>query len=73
MGACVAGGAYLPIMSDETLMVEGNGSIFRLSLPGKSGHREDTDAETLARSYYSYRAIGIADYKFRPNRNAWTR
>ena len=28
MGACVAGGAYLPIMSDETLMVEGNGSIF---------------------------------------------
>src|SRR5690606_14954317 len=27
-GACVAGGAYLPIMSDETLMVEGNGSIF---------------------------------------------
>src|SRR4029077_16475417 len=28
LGACVAGGAYLPIMSDETLMVEGNGSIF---------------------------------------------
>jgi len=28
MGACVAGGAYLPIMSDETLIVEGNGSIF---------------------------------------------
>ena len=28
MGACVAGGAYLPIMSDETLMVEGAGSIF---------------------------------------------
>ena len=28
MGACVAGGAYLPIMSDETLMVENNGSIF---------------------------------------------
>ena len=30
MGACVAGGAYLPIMSDETLMVEGNGSVFLL-------------------------------------------
>ena len=29
MGACVAGGAYLPIMSDETLMVEGQGSIFK--------------------------------------------
>src|SRR5690606_40134816 len=28
MGACVAGGAYLPIMSDETLMVTGKGSIF---------------------------------------------
>ncbi len=32
MGACVAGGAYLPIMSDETLIVEGNGSIFLAGL-----------------------------------------
>jgi 3-methylcrotonyl-CoA carboxylase beta subunit len=39
-GACVAGGAYLPIMSDETLMVEGAGSIFLAGpLFGKSCHR----------------------------------
>ena len=48
MGACVAGGAYLPIMSDETLMVEGNGSIF---LAGaylvKAAIGEDIDNETL--------------------------
>jgi acetyl-CoA carboxylase carboxyltransferase component len=48
MGACVAGGAYLPIMSDETLMVEGNGSIF-LAGPYlvKAAIGEDIDAETL--------------------------
>jgi len=44
----VAGGAYLPIMSDETLMVEGNGSIF-LAGPYlvKAAIGEDVDTETL--------------------------
>jgi 3-methylcrotonyl-CoA carboxylase beta subunit len=48
MGACVAGGAYLPIMSDETLMVEGNGSIY-LAGPYlvKAAIGEDVDNETL--------------------------
>ena len=48
MGSCVAGGAYLPIMSDEVLMVEGNGSIF-LAGPYlvKAAIGEDVDAETL--------------------------
>src|SRR5687767_15773561 len=48
MGACVAGGAYLPIMSDETLMVEGNGSIF-LAGPYlvKAAIGENIDAEAL--------------------------
>ena len=48
MGPCVAGGAYLPIMSDETLMVEGNGSIF-LAGPYlvKAAIGEDIDTETL--------------------------
>jgi 3-methylcrotonyl-CoA carboxylase beta subunit len=48
LGACVAGGAYLPIMSDETLMVEGNGSIF-LAGPYlvKAAIGEDIDIETL--------------------------
>jgi acetyl-CoA carboxylase carboxyltransferase component len=48
LGACVAGGAYLPIMSDETLMVKHNGSIF-LAGPYlvKAAVGEDIDVETL--------------------------
>ncbi len=55
MGPCVAGGAYLPIMSDETLMVEGNGSIF-LAGPYlvKAAIGETTDTETLGRCSYPY-------------------
>ena len=65
MGACVAGGAYLPIMSDETLMVEGNGSIF-LAGPYlvKAAIGEDTDAETLGGAETHTALSGIADYKF---------
>ena len=65
MGACVAGGAYLPIMSDETLMVEGNGSIF-LAGPYlvKAAIGEDVDAETLGGAETHNAISGIADYKF---------
>ena len=65
MGACVAGGAYLPIMSDETLMVEGNGSIF-LAGPYlvKAAIGEDVDAETLGGASTHTEISGIADYKF---------
>ena len=65
MGACVAGGAYLPIMSDETLMVEGSGSIF-LAGPYlvKAAIGEDVDAETLGGATTHNRISGIADYKF---------
>ncbi len=65
MGACVAGGAYLPIMSDETLMVEGNGSIF-LAGPYlvKAAIGENTDAETLGGADTHTGISGIADYKF---------
>ncbi|MFT3933452.1 MAG: carboxyl transferase domain-containing protein [Chitinophagaceae bacterium] len=65
MGACVAGGAYLPIMSDETLMVEGNGSIF-LAGPYlvKAAIGEDIDAETLGGAATHTELSGIADYKF---------
>lgn len=66
MGACVAGGAYLPIMSDETLMVEGNGSIF---LAGaylvKAAIGEDIDNETLGGAVTHTEISGIADYKFK--------
>lgn len=65
MGACVAGGAYLPIMSDETLMVEGNGSIF-LAGPYlvKAAIGEDIDTETLGGAATHTSISGIADYKF---------
>lgn len=66
MGACVAGGAYLPIMSDETLMVEGNGSIF-LAGPYlvKAAIGETTDNETLGGAVTHTEISGIADYKFK--------
>jgi 3-methylcrotonyl-CoA carboxylase beta subunit len=65
MGPCVAGGAYLPIMSDETLMVEGNGSIF-LAGPYlvKAAIGEQTDAETLGGATTHTELSGIADYRF---------
>lgn len=65
-GACVAGGAYLPIMSDETLMVEGAGSIF-LAGPYlvKAAVGEDVDAETLGGAVTHTEISGIADYKFK--------
>src|ERR1700712_300121 len=66
MGPCVAGGAYLPIMSDETLMVEGNGSIF-LAGPYlvKAAIGETTDNETLGGAVTHTSISGIADYKFK--------
>ncbi|MGZ3940221.1 MAG: acyl-CoA carboxylase subunit beta, partial [Flavisolibacter sp.] len=66
MGACVAGGAYLPIMSDETLIVEGAGSIF-LAGPYlvKAAIGEDIDTETLGGAVTHTEISGIADYKFK--------
>ncbi|TDH25610.1 acyl-CoA carboxylase subunit beta [Segetibacter sp. 3557_3] len=66
MGACVAGGAYLPIMSDETLMVEGNGSIY-LAGPYlvKAAIGEDIDNESLGGAVTHTEISGIADYKFK--------
>jgi acetyl-CoA carboxylase carboxyltransferase component len=65
MGPCVAGGAYLPIMSDETIMVEGHGSIF-LAGPYlvKAAIGENTDNETLGGAATHTEISGIADYKF---------
>ncbi|MRG44291.1 acyl-CoA carboxylase subunit beta [Chitinophaga sp. SYP-B3965] len=66
MGSCVAGGAYLPIMSDEVLMVEGNGSIF-LAGPYlvKAAIGEEVDSETLGGAVTHTEISGIADYKFK--------
>jgi acetyl-CoA carboxylase carboxyltransferase component len=64
MGSCVAGGAYLPIMSDEALIVDGTGSIF-LAGPYlvKAAIGEDVDAETLGGATTQSEISGITDYK----------
>lgn len=64
MGSCVAGGAYLPIMSDEALIVEGTGSIF-LAGPYlvKAAIGEDVDKETLGGATTQSDISGVTDYK----------
>ncbi|MEL6637310.1 MAG: acyl-CoA carboxylase subunit beta [Bacteroidota bacterium] len=64
MGSCVAGGAYLPIMSDEALIVEGTGSIF-LAGPYlvKAAIGEEVDKETLGGATTQSEISGVTDYK----------
>ncbi len=64
MGSCVAGGAYLPIMSDEALIVDGTGSIF-LAGPYlvKAAIGEEVDAETLGGATTQSEISGVTDYK----------
>lgn len=64
MGSCVAGGAYLPIMSDEALIVEGTGSIF-LAGPYlvKAAIGETVDKETLGGATTQSEISGVTDYK----------
>jgi 3-methylcrotonyl-CoA carboxylase beta subunit len=64
MGACVAGGAYLPIMSDETLMVEGASIFLAGPYLVKAAIGEDVDIETLGGAVTHTEISGIADYKF---------
>ena len=63
MGACVAGGAYLPIMSDESIIVEGTGSIF-LAGPYlvKAAIGEEVDKETLGGAHTQSNISGVTDY-----------
>ena len=62
MGSCVAGGAYLPIMSDEALIVEGTASIF-LAGPYlvKAAIGEDVDQETLGGATTHCEIRGVTD------------
>ncbi|MCY7351740.1 MAG: acyl-CoA carboxylase subunit beta [Cytophagaceae bacterium] len=67
MGSCVAGGAYLPIMSDEAMIVEGTGSVFLAgSFLVKSSIGEDIDNETLGGATTHSEISGVTDNKF-PN------
>jgi len=65
MGACVAGGAYLPIMSDETLMVEGASIYLAGPYLVKAAIGEEVDTETLGGAVTHTEISGIADYKFK--------
>ncbi len=70
MGSCVAGGAYLPIMSDEAMIVEGTGSVFLAgSYLVKSAIGEDIDNETLGGATTHCEISGVTDYKH-PNDEA---
>src|SRR5690554_4639533 len=65
MGSCVAGGAYLPVMSDEALIVEGTGSVFLAgSYLVKSAIGEETDNQTLGGAETHCEISGVTDYKF---------
>ena len=65
LGSCVAGGAYLPIMSDEALIVEGNGTIF---LAGthlvQAAIGERTDSQALGGAVVQVDISGVVDDRF---------
>lgn len=66
MGSCVAGGAYLPILSDEALIVEKTGSVFLAgSYLVKSAVGEDVDNETLGGAVTHCEISGVTDYKMK--------
>ena len=69
MGSCVAGGAYLPIMSDEALIVEKTGSIFLAgSYLVKAAIGEDIDNETLGGAATHSEISGVTDYKMKDDK-----
>ena len=70
MGSCVAGGAYLPIMSDEALIVEGTGSVFLAgSYLVKSAVGETIDNETLGGADTHCEISGVTDYKSKDDKD----
>jgi len=65
MGPCVAGGAYLPVMSDEAMIVSGTGSVFLAgSYLVRSAIGEVIDNETLGGAVTHCEISGVTDYKF---------
>lgn len=71
MGSCVAGGAYLPIMSDEALIVDKTGSIFLAgSYLVKAAIGETIDNETLGGATTHCEISGVTDYKSKDDKDA---
>ena len=74
MGSCVAGGAYLPIMSDEAMIVDKTGSIFLAgSYLVKAAIGEETDNETLGGATTHCEVSGVTDYKCLDDKDCLTR
>src|SRR5690606_23027271 len=74
MGSCVAGGAYLPIMSDEALIVDKTGSIFLAgSYLVKAAIGESIDNESLGGATTHSEISGVTDYKAKDDRDALDR
>ena len=71
MGSCVAGGAYLPIMSDEAMIVDKTGSIFLAgSYLVKAAIGEDIDNETLGGATTQCEISGVTDNKCKDDKDA---
>ncbi len=74
MGSCVAGGAYLPIMSDEAMIVDKTGSIFLAgSYLVKAAIGENIDNETLGGATTHCEISGVTDYKAKNDKDALDR
>lgn len=74
MGSCVAGGAYLPIMSDEAMIVDKTGSIFLAgSYLVKAAIGENIDNETLGGATTHCEISGVTDYKALDDKDALNR
>ncbi len=74
MGSCVAGGAYLPILSDEAMIVDKTGSIFLAgSYLVKAAIGEDIDNETLGGATTHCEVSGVTDYKCKDDKDCLTR
>ncbi|MGE3178915.1 MAG: carboxyl transferase domain-containing protein, partial [Vicinamibacterales bacterium] len=71
MGSCTAGGAYVPAMSDETIIVRGTGTIFLGGPPlVKAATGEEVTAEELGGADVHTRLSGVADYFAEDDRHA---
>lgn len=74
MGSCVAGGAYLPIMSDEAMIVDKTGSIFLAgSYLVKAAIGETIDNETLGGATTHCEISGVTDYKCKDDKDCLDR
>src|SRR3954466_2642383 len=73
MGSCTAGGAYVPAMSDETIIVKGTGTIFLGGPPlVKAATGEEVTAEELGGADVHTRLSGVADYYAEDDAHALT-